>query len=304
MHKDLQLIWIAGMMKSGSTWLSENLAKANPSIALSPIKELSFFWDAELRYYHKHKIGNDLTSKNIELVKSHGLERKVVAQLSSMRKLQMKRNKIGKLRQWIFQPRFDFTDQGFKSYEKFILNGSNKKILLDPSIENAIISPVTLQKVKNQYPNFKVILLLRDPVDRFLSQANMMFKRHEDHTDWFSNVNEFLDSYNSHNEYKDIIHNFREILAPEQLCIRFYDEIFDNPENLLSDIFEFLQIEQKDFQFDFNTHKNKQKINLKKETILALFEKLEEQYTFCEEEFPFSPYPKKWKEKYQVPELV
>lgn len=98
-------------------------------------------------------------------------------------------------------------------------------------------------------PQLKVILILRNPVERAWSAILMHLlsaqkKRFDDlkEPDYMNLLNN--SDILSKGEYQTILTNWRSVFSAEQLHISFYDNLQANPELFLKDIFKFLNIEQ------------------------------------------------------------
>lgn len=295
MKEENQLLWIAGTMKSGTTWLRNQLLSLQPNLTTFRIKELAFFWEAELQRDLQLEISD--ASGHLSLVRKYKMHQEATQQIKKMRWNQFQQH-YRWWERWAINENVSLTDRGMRYYKQISGVGTEKDILLDASVENAILSPSTIQWVKNRFPDFKVVIMLRDPIERMLSQANLMFGKNEDHSMWFADVDTFLSSYNAQNEYDEIIYNFSSVLDEDQLMFRFHEEIEDNPQQLVNDIAGFCN-------WNINTNISvKEKYHRKygiqfTDNQIEMLKKLyKHQIEFCMEYFPESAYPKMWYEKY------
>lgn len=96
-------------------------------------------------------------------------------------------------------------------------------------------------------PNLKLILIIRNPIDRMWASALMYLvrarkKRFEDIRD-----EEFFKLFNnrdlfSRGEYAKILKNWRSVFPKEQIHICFYHDLCNDPEAFLKEIFRFLNV--------------------------------------------------------------
>ncbi|MBL6449800.1 sulfotransferase [Fulvivirga sp. 29W222] len=103
--------------------------------------------------------------------------------------------------------------------------------------------------IKNIMPDLKLILIIRNPIDRMWASALMYLvraqkKRFEDISDsdfyqLFQNQDLF-----SRGEYDRILRNWRGVFPSEQLHICFYHDLLNDPKRFLKDIFHFLNISE------------------------------------------------------------
>ena len=99
-----------------------------------------------------------------------------------------------------------------------------------------------IAQVAAQYPDLKIIYLLRNPVERIWSHLNMVRKRREgfdeaDVPDLLARINE------RHRESSDYLGNldrWGKFFPAEQIHIAFYEELRDEPQAFLDRLYAFL----------------------------------------------------------------
>lgn len=123
---------------------------------------------------------------------------------------------------------------------------------------------ISLQRIRLIYsimPKVKLILILRNPIERDWSHAIMNLARF--------NKNEFKDIKDDHffnhferkkklSNYINIIENWSAVFPKEQIFIGFYNDIMDNPQGLLKRIFNFLEV---NVELDWTEFPLKQEVN-------------------------------------------
>ena len=119
----------------------------------------------------------------------------------------------------------------------------------------SILDKVDIQKVHTLLPNIKIILILRNPIDRAWSHVRHAWKMHPQNTPWnidnfpsTSSISKIIKFINSpaqdlRSNYLRTINNWRDYFSPDQIFIGFYEDIIKNPTDLLNKICQFLEID-------------------------------------------------------------
>jgi len=175
-----------GAMKSGTTWLHENL-KRHPQIFLPQNKET---------YYFSIK----------------------------------------------------FDEYSLISYSRQFAHGKSL-VKGDITPGYSILEEQRIRYIKKLMPDIKLIMLLRNPVDRSWSEAymNLVVKPKRDiNTIPAHEFGDYFKSEKCYNRsnYTLILDTWLKVFSSDQLFIGFFDDIVDRPKMLLLDIFNFLGISQ------------------------------------------------------------
>jgi hypothetical protein len=109
------------------------------------------------------------------------------------------------------------------------------------------LSESAISHVYGLMPETKLILLLRDPIDRAWSHARMDLKRTAgryvdriDNSEYEAHFNGV--SSRLRGDYLGAIRRWRSHFSENQIFVGFYDDILANPEDLLLKIFRFLEV--------------------------------------------------------------
>ena len=117
-------------------------------------------------------------------------------------------------------------------------------------------SPEAAKRIKQHIPNVKLIVILRHPVDRAYS-AFMHLKRDsleeiEDFPQALMAEEQrikdnwgFLWQYKSLSLYSKALETYFDYFDPQQIRVYLYEEFNRNPQQVLQDIFSFLQVDDK-----------------------------------------------------------
>lgn len=126
--------------------------------------------------------------------------------------------------------------------------------------------PVVPARIKRRFPNIKVVVVLRQPVDRAYSHYVMDITR-----GWVPERNFFkalehepvavdefwwgLRHYIRHGMYAKRLHRIYEVFAPEQVRVFLYDDYLAAPENFMETLLDFLGVDS-NFRVDMKKRHN------------------------------------------------
>lgn len=121
--------------------------------------------------------------------------------------------------------------------------GSGDKLLFEKSPDYSKMSIWRLRLIKKLNPSIKIILLFRNPIERLYSNAKMdlirkdkiEMKAENDHL-FFKNYKSKIGEY----DYHRIINNWLSVFNKSQIIILSMEDIRDNPEEVLLNIYTFL----------------------------------------------------------------
>lgn len=101
--------------------------------------------------------------------------------------------------------------------------------------------------IKKIMPSVRLILIIRNPIDRMWASALMYLVRAQKRN--FDDISdgEFIRLFNqpdlfSRGDYPSVLHNWRAVFPENQLHICFYDDLMNNPKAFLKAILAFLQV--------------------------------------------------------------
>lgn len=224
-----------GAQKAATNWLWHNL-KQHPAVWMPPIKELHFF-DRSPRYpspsylssehFLDRVFGRDRYDKEFREVFTRMLG---AAFLKSdwMTFRWHARHYFGRCNaQWYLSLFAEGTGQ---------LRGE-----ITPSY--SILDLADVRNIKRILPALKVILILRNPIDRAWSHIRFDWERIEN-IDNPESIKAFIDSPKQHlrGDYIRTIGIWSSCFPAEQFFIGFYDDVAEQPGRILSDVHKFLGI--------------------------------------------------------------
>lgn len=215
---------MVGAAKAGTTSLYYYL-KSHPAVFGCPIKEPHYF-------------GSDIRWKNF--------------------RKDYKRNTSFDVEKYLSANKLQFRHNGFVSllnnYEALFREATNEKYLLDASA-SYLYSKKAAKEIHNFNPDAKIIIILREPVDRTLSHYFMDLSRSAQQEndilkglkkDYYSSQKGWGIShlYIELSLYLDQIQRYIEVFPDDQLLILDYEELKDNRKLFLNKIFVFLELDK------------------------------------------------------------
>ncbi|MFQ6025935.1 MAG: sulfotransferase domain-containing protein [Dehalococcoidia bacterium] len=226
-----------GAQKAGTTWLYRNIHH-HPQIWLAPIKELHYF-DRSRKYPSMSFLANDSRLKRFSN-----------RQWLDMFKRRMKRHwhqrRRSNWRTLAWDLKFFFGKYSDEWYASLFKAGQGKmKGEITPAY--SILEPEEIEHISQIMPNVRLIYLLRNPIDRDWSSVRFAARSnpsaldsytyedfvHKVHNDWSLTRSEYVSSIN----------NWTRFFPKEQLFIGFIEDIIENPQQLILNVFEFLGVE-------------------------------------------------------------
>ncbi|WP_431124016.1 sulfotransferase domain-containing protein [Flagellimonas flava] len=223
--------WGIGAQKAGTSWLYYNLSKT-PGFAIPPVKEFHYF-DRDTKYPSPNFLSK---TKVKDRIGSAAYLKKAARSIgSSLVK--------GKMKHVAFSFKWFFSDYSDEWYKSIFAPFKGLKGEITPSY--SMLSKEDISRMYAMAPNAKLVLMLRNPIDRAWSHFRHTKKRIEGFTlDNFeeSEILAFMKSDGQvlRSDYVRTIENFTSIFPKEQLLIGFFDAIVEAPEQLLEEVIQFI----------------------------------------------------------------
>jgi len=283
-----------GVQKSASSWLW-SLLKEHDAVWMPPRKELHYF-DRSLDYPSPSFLASDNLKERLNDQKPHNilfrqkLEEELSRQVSSS----------DENREWYLNYFLGtYSDAWYQS----LFEQGKGKIKGEITPAYSILNKKDIEHIHTLFPNLKIILILRDPIERAWSQARFYMTRNKFEVD--SNLDEikkFIDSdiQVTRGDYVSILRNWSSVFSEEKLFIGFYDEVSNTTEEFVVKICKFLEIE--------NIYLNKSQLLNKKVNVSIKIEMPKEIEKYLVTKYLddmkylsdlFASYPKRWFEKYE-----
>lgn len=227
-----------GPPKTGTTWLYHNLKK-HTKVALPRDKEIRYFWAKE--FLGKNNFITNLFGNNWHFLSKRKKFKNAIKQ--HIKNLFLLRGiSIADIK-WDFK--YFFGTQTDSWYENLF---TNKSLSGDITPKYSELSEKSLKNIKSLIPNCKIIISLRDPIDREWSRVKMNLLKKKKRakitevsdTEVLNHINDKL-QYSSNN-YAELIAVWEKHFSKNNVFVFYYEELQENPQELLDRICDFLTI--------------------------------------------------------------
>jgi len=257
-----------GAQKAATSWLWSNL-KQHPEIWMPPRKELHYF-DRDLSYPSPSFLATDSLFERFFSLAEHNVLFRKKAFMDIKNLLKSKRySDVSWYCKYYFA---NYNDEWYSSL--FDVNNSCIKGEVTPAY--SILKREDIEHIKITFPDLKVILNLRNPIERAWSQVKF-YKTRNIHNikDEKDVLLSFIDSplQTTRGDYLGIVRNWKEVFG-ENLSINLYDTILEDPQGYMKNIYKFLGV--KDNIKLFTTQRVNKSIDM--EMPLYIKEHLESRY--------------------------
>ncbi|OQK17902.1 hypothetical protein AU255_08585 [Methyloprofundus sedimenti] len=145
----------------------------------------------------------------------------------------------------------DFKAKDLDSYEKLFDKGIDKKAVGEGSV-SYLFYPETPAKIKALLPAVKIIMLLRDPVARGYSHylmdyrlglVDVPYKEIVLKTSTHKNAHLYYQQYVELGLYYEQVKRYLELFGKEQVKIYFQEDLRQDTQKIIFDLYEFLEID-------------------------------------------------------------
>jgi hypothetical protein len=265
-----------GAQKSGTSWLS-NYLKSHPEVLMSPIKEMAFFGNRE--------------NVNLDRFKGQLAFQDVVTAFTGRENKPRKKHLNDRIK----------IHNNFEAYKNFF-----NELLQDEKAYGEITPSYAFMKlnemieVRENFPECRIIFLLRNPVDRLWSQ--MRFSHTKDTpSELLSNAKQrmVMNAYTKRSDYKSTIEKLTTIFPRDRLHFEFFEHLFT--QEAVNGICDFLGVSH--HQAQLKTKKNAAfHVKLPTELRMEMIKALKPQYDFVGDFFNHK-IPSKWVDDLEAIEL-
>jgi len=224
-----------GPHKTGTSWLHSILGK-HQAIKKCVIKELNYF------SYHERRNNNKMLSTQFNFLWIPARKRLILKRFKKYFQSYRNDDSNGKDKQkLIFELRWILGLYNFKYYSS-MFNDSNH-LIGDISPEYFSLKKETILQIYQLFPDIKILLFLREPIDRHWSHIKMLFK-HNRKPRTLDNLKKASSQILEHQgAYPDEgLRNWMEIFDESQLFIGYYDDLKNQPYEYFTSICRFLEI--------------------------------------------------------------
>ena len=226
-----------GAQRAGTTWLWDRL-RQHPEIWMAPVKELHYF-DRERRYPSPSRLSEASILRRVLGASTDA---------RALRRTWWRRLRSYPSRSGLSEMRWDLRyflghvdDRWYRSL--FPTRGDLLCGEVTPAY--SILDEADIRNVLHVSPDVKIIFIMRDPIDRAWSHARLAFR-----SELFRGrvstpaLLSFLHSPAQlrRGDYPKILRSWELHVAPENLALRFYDDLQQDPGAFLEDLHRFLGV--------------------------------------------------------------
>lgn len=137
--------------------------------------------------------------------------------------------------------------RGITWYESLYASAKESSVKGDISV-SYFSYPESVERIYHQYPNVKLFVCLRDPVDRAFSHYKHNIKMGHVKSDVsFEEALEANPNYLKHGRYALHMKRFLEYFPRDQILVLFFDDLRKSPDLMASELFDFLGIENNSY---------------------------------------------------------
>ncbi len=213
-----------GLQKAGTSWLYEQL-HGHPSVWLPKRKELHFFDALTQDDWNIRRQQRALKNIPDLVLKLQGAE------------LGQRDELLNELDENVHLARLNNDLEWYRDFWRKVADQNKLVGEITPSY--SILDPQIIKQIRHDFSTQKIILILRNPVERSWSQYKMMTERKSNDPELVYKKAKLLDRGHA----KTIIENWESHFEPERLFIGFYEDIKDRPFWFLEELCRFLDID-------------------------------------------------------------
>lgn len=227
-----------GAARCGTTWLSNSLS-SHPDVWIPRLKEIHYFTRSS-KYLGPSQLQNGTVAQR--LFSSAQPYRRYRRKLFRAIVSNIVRPSVGKL---CWDANFLLRNPSDAWYASLFSQGFGKTTG-EITPRYCILDAEDIERLKVLIPGVKIIFVMREPVDRAWS----ILKYHEKR--WGQQLTCLPDAQLieramhpailEQSDYESSLTRWRKVFPPEQLLTAFFDEIVENPQQLLARVCDFLQI--------------------------------------------------------------
>ena len=225
-----------GPPKTGTTWIYKNLS-SHPEVEMPPDKEIRYFWERVFigrLTYRQRKQSSHWHHQARQMFCRERLE-------SHRQSLSSGKLDVGSF-WWDLKYTYGaHTDSWYASlFSKTAVSG-------DISAKYCELPENEIGRIKAAFPHLKILITLRNPVEREWSRAKMNLCKKMNRQISDVSDEEFIAQFNdppqfNSNNYGDLIRHWEHQFGKHQVLILFYDELLEAPYRYFCKVCDFLNI--------------------------------------------------------------
>ncbi len=227
-----------GPPKTGTTWIYRNLQQ-HPQVCFPLDKEIRYFW--EKRYLGNYNMVSRLLSKHWHFLgKKHFYRQQLKKHAADIIKGKLDKSQL----RWDL--RYFVGKRTNRWYSSLF---HDAQVSGDISAKYCELPPSIIYNIKAAFPDLKIIITVRNPIERDWSRAKMNLCMRTNRNADEVPIHEFLHHINDplqkrSNDYARLIESWRNVFGTERVLVLFYDELQDQPLTYFNQLCKFLGIQK------------------------------------------------------------
>jgi hypothetical protein len=211
---------VIGAQRAGTTW-AHQILRRHPSLWLPPVKELHYF---------------DKPTRTRTWFDPY----------------ERRRIQVSSFDPWYL--RYLLGKRSDKWYARLFHRAQMRGLVAgEVTPDYAVLSADVFQRIKRMNPKIKIVLIMRDPIDRAWSSVNNAFRKGR--ADSLSTEGALkwarLQGPTARSNYANTISRLEVIFPPSQLHFCFFDDLRDRPESFARKLFSFLGVDTEVSKMDW-----------------------------------------------------
>lgn len=219
-----------GAQKAGTTWLHSVLS-AHPDVYVTRCKELHYFNAVYGTDFHKLPKALSAFLRLKAVLVPNALQSRLLELFGGGRRARVAMLAYQKNDAW---------------YRALLNRPQDKPVIARGEITPAymIVSETALRHMRDLLPGVKIILILRNPIDRVWSSYRYFVKERGLGSLSSKAFREFMERKDvvERTDYEAAYNRLLKVFPREQLLVLFYEQLRDAPETFLSQVYEFLDV--------------------------------------------------------------
>jgi hypothetical protein len=233
-----------GVQKGGTTWLYEMLGQ-NPSVWLPPIKEIHYFDRIGVKQKAREVTAATVDKKVAALTEK--IRPTSIWSLDYLRSLfgGPSKRRQAKMEKFLYQKNLVAEDFLTEDWYRNIFSDANRRGRISGDVTPAYfpMKRSAIAEMKTQLPDAKIILMIREPLSRDISQVRMAVSRQtaalNSQADWQNFMAEYVDG-KWRGDYATLLPRWQKIYPSEQMLLLPFGDIKRDPSGLLKRIEAFI----------------------------------------------------------------
>lgn len=268
-----------GVQKAGTTWFSQ-MIRQHPNIWMPPVKEIQYFNGIHIPE-HKDWVGTHRLAHAEEILREK----------LKKEKLSLQDWKSIKILSDLTQTHVN--DEWYLGLFRMV---APSQICGEVTPEYSLLNDDGVAHIKKLNPDVKIILILRDPIERCWSHLKML-KSTKGHEFTIEDGLKYTEIY-ERVQYYQIIKRWNKFFDKGKITVQFYDGIGPDPKSLMMKVCKFLNID-----FDVKYFKGLDRVVFKGSTEpipASIYSHLKERLdnTYIENEKIFPIMGGEWRERH------